>query len=150
MKRVVTGVNGEGRSYIVSVDELDTSTAQKVWDYEPGHIREWIEAIDPAMAADWVGPEVPGGTRIMFAPLPPDSEMQYGELPGIDESGFHTTRTIDFDFLVDGELTLVVDEGSVDIETGDIVIQQATRHAWRNSTDRPAVLLAVIHRPEGV
>ena len=150
MKRVVTGVDEQGRSYIVSVDELDPSTGQMVWDYEPSHVRPWIEAIDPATAAEWIGPEVPGGVRIMFAPLPPDSEMQHGEMPGIDEHGFHTTRTIDFDFLVDGELTLVVDEGSVPLEKGDFVIQQATRHAWRNSSDRPAVLLAVIHRPDGV
>ena len=30
MKRVITGVDEQGRSYIVSVDELDPSTGQMV------------------------------------------------------------------------------------------------------------------------
>jgi hypothetical protein len=38
MKRVVTGVNEQGRSYAVSVEELDTSIFDAVWSYEPGQI----------------------------------------------------------------------------------------------------------------
>jgi hypothetical protein len=40
MKRVVTGVNEQGRSYVVSIEELDTSVFDAVWSYEPGQISE--------------------------------------------------------------------------------------------------------------
>jgi len=150
MKRVVTGVNEQGRSYIVSVDELDSSKPHIVWDYEPGDVLNWIKAIDPKVAADWIGPQTSGGVRWMFAPLPPTAEVGHQERPGIDEEGFHTTRTVDFDFIFDGELTLVLDEGRIALEKGDFVIQQATRHAWKNDSDKPALLLALIHRPNGI
>jgi quercetin dioxygenase-like cupin family protein len=44
----------------------------------------------------------------------------------------------------------VVDEGRIALEKGDFVIQQATRHAWKNDSDKPALLLALIHRPNGI
>lgn len=150
MKRVVTGVNERGRSYIVSIDELDASQPQAVWDYQPSDVRDWISAIDPAAAAEWIGPEAGGGARWYFAPMKPDAEAEHLEMPGMDENGFHTTRTVDFDFMFDGELTLVLDEDSVQLEKGDFVILQAARHAWRNESDKTAILLSLIHRPEGV
>jgi hypothetical protein len=132
MKRVVTGVNEHGRSYAVSVEELDTSIFDTVWSYKPGQISEWISAIDPGVAADWLGPQVAGGVRWL-----------------IDKDGYHTTRTIDFDCLLEGELTLILDEGQVRLERGDCVVQQATRHAWKNQGDKSALLLAVLYQPEG-
>jgi hypothetical protein len=148
MKRVVTGVNEQGRSYVVSIEELNPSQPHAVWDYEPSQVRDWINAIDPGTAADWIGPQVSGGARWMFAPMQPYAEHR--PMPGIDEHGFHTTRTIDFDFVFEGELTMVLDEDRVHLEKGDFVIQQATRHAWKNESDKTAILLALIHRPEGV
>jgi hypothetical protein len=156
MKRVVTGVNEHGRSYAVSIEELDTSTFDAVWSYEPGQISEWISAIDPGVAADWVGPQVAGGLRWVIVPFPPYPPFPpEGDVPkhiehqGIDKDGYHTTRTIDFDCLIEGELTLILDEGQVRLKRGDCVVQQATRHAWRNEGDKPALLLAVLYRPEG-
>ncbi len=151
MKRVVTGVNEQGRSYIVSVEEFDATQPQKIWDYEPSHIQDWIAAIDPADAADWIAPDVSGGTRWFFAPMMPGgAQAEFTQMQGVDENGFHTTRTIDFDFIFDGEITLLLDEGSIALETGDFVIQQATRHGWRNETDKPCIMLTLIHRPDSV
>jgi hypothetical protein len=45
-------------------------------------------------------------------------------VPGIDENGFHTTRTIDFDDVIDGEPIVVLDEGPVQLHKGDCVIQR--------------------------
>jgi hypothetical protein len=47
MKRVVTGVNEHGPSYVVSSDELPISDFQTIWDYEPGQVPDSISAIDP-------------------------------------------------------------------------------------------------------
>jgi hypothetical protein len=150
MKRVVTGVNEQGRSYAVSVEELDTSIFDAVWSYEPGQISEWISAIDPGAAADWLGPQVAGGLRWVIVPFPPEADVpERMEHPGIDKDGYHTTRTIDFDCLLEGEITLILDEGQVRLEQGDCVVQQATRHAWKNEGDKTALLLAMLYRPEG-
>ncbi len=146
MKRVTTTTNERGRSCVASIEELDPAVSHAVWEYEPDQVLDAIKAVDPAVAADWISPDVPGGSRWYFAPLPPYAE----DYPGYEEDGFHTTRTVDFNFLFQGELTLVLDEDTVDLQPGDFIIQQATRHAWRNASGRTAVLICLIHRPEGV
>jgi hypothetical protein len=151
MKRIVTGVNTQGRSYAVSIDELDTSRFGTIWDYEPGNLPEWLSSIDPDVAADWLGPQISGGMHWSIVRLAPAKDIhEYVEHPGIDKNGFHTTRTIDFDCLLEGEVTLVLDEERVRLLPGDCVVQQATRHAWVNEGDVPALMVALLHRPQAV
>ena len=154
MKRYATGVNEQGRSYVVSSEELSTSDFQTLWDYEPGKVPEWIKAIDPGLAAEWIGPSITGGLRWLFVPLIPDAEAaklgEHPQLQGIDENGFHTTRTVDFDYIMEGEIVMHLDEQRVELQKGDCVIQQGTRHAWHNESDKPAILVALIHRPAGI
>jgi cupin domain len=154
VKRYVTGVNEHGRSCVVSSEELPVSDFQTLWDYDPSQVPEWISAIDPELAAEWVGPSVKGGLRWLFVPLIPDAEAaklgEHPPLPGIDENGLHTTRTIDFDYVMEGEIVMVLDEERVELKQGDCVIQQGTRHAWHNESDKRAILVALIHRPEGI
>jgi len=59
--RFVTGVNEHGRSYAVSSEELTSSDFQTLWDYNPSDVPDWISAIDPEPAAEWIGPEIAGG-----------------------------------------------------------------------------------------
>jgi hypothetical protein len=61
MKRVVTGVNEHGQSYVVSSEELPATDFQTLWTFDPSHVPGWINAIDPELAADWLGPEITGG-----------------------------------------------------------------------------------------
>ena len=42
---------------------------------------------------------------------------------------------------------MMLDTEQVALQAGDTVIQSATNHAWRNETDEPAVLLALLVRP---
>src|SRR5260370_25257365 len=128
MKCVVTGVNEHGRSHIVLVTEMDASQAQKIWEYQPSDVQHWIDAIDPATAADWIIPPVPGGVRWTYTPFKPDSETKRVPLDGIDSEGFHTTRSIDFDLLLEGELTMVLDEGQIVLQAGASLIHPGTRH----------------------
>jgi mannose-6-phosphate isomerase-like protein (cupin superfamily) len=142
---VVTGVNSAGRSYVVSSERIDGTSFTKIWEIDPKQLRAWIARIDPAQAAVSIEPP-PGASRWVIASIPPDAEGRAPaqRIPGLDEHGFHTTRTVDYDIVLEGAVTLVLDEGSVELESGDLVVQQATRHAWRNSGTRPAKLLAVL------
>ena len=87
------------------------------------------------------------------ATLPADStsptalaEMEQ-KLPGLaahmepDAPGMHTTATIDFEVVLDGEVWLELDDGKeVHLQPGDSVVQNGTRHAWRNHGTVPARL----------
>ena len=55
--------------------------------------------------------------------------------------GMHTTATIDFEVVLDGEVWLELDDGEeVHLHAGDCVVQNGTRHAWRNHGSAPARL----------
>ena len=58
--------------------------------------------------------------------------------------GMHTTATIDYGIVLSGQVTLELDEGSVDLNVGDIVVQRATPHAWRNVSSEPCTMLFVL------
>ena len=59
--------------------------------------------------------------------------------------GMHTTDTVDFDVIVLGEVYLELDDGSeVLLEAGDCVVQNGTRHAWRNRSSAKCVIAVTL------
>lgn len=100
----------------------------------------------------------------MFVSFPPDAVMMAPEFngaaaaaenlaaaPGLAESfepehpGMHTTDTIDYGIVLDGEIWLELDDGQVQhLRKHDVIIQNGTRHAWRNRGERPALLAFVL------
>lgn len=147
MKRVITAVDEDGLSYIDSVVELDSTQGTTLWEFDPADIAKTIAAIDPSLTADWIGPAAAGGIIARYTPMHPASQTTHVARPGIDENGFHTSRTVDFDIVLQGQLTLLLDRDSIQLESGDVVIQQATRHAWKNESETTSFFLALIHRP---
>jgi len=66
------------------------------------------------------------------------------KLPGIaaymesDHPGMHTTDTIDFEYVISGEVWLELDDGvEVHLRAGDTVVQNGTRHTWHNKGSEP-------------
>ena len=63
----------------------------------------------------------------------------------MENIGMHTTDTVDYEFVISGEVVLELDDGAeVTLRPGDTVVQNGTRHAWRNRTSEPAVLVVVL------
>jgi hypothetical protein len=101
---------------------------------------------------------VPPGHRVDTQP-PDDIAAAAAEfeaaLPGLasylepDAPGMHTTDTVDFEVVLEGEVWLELDDGvEVHLRPGDTVVQNGTRHAWRNhgdTTARLAVFLIGAH-----
>jgi len=121
------------------------------------------DGTDPCPAQVSVVP-TPHGTRVIFVQFPPDSVMssvdfdpaaagaEYAKyLPGLaecfepDGSGMHRTHTVDYDVIVSGELWLELDDGELrQVKAGDVVIQNGTRHAWRNRSNTTATMVSVL------
>jgi len=49
----------------------------------------------------------------------------------------HRTRTLDYAVIMAGEIDMLLDEGEVHLKAGDVVVQQATNHAWVNRGAAP-------------
>ena len=105
-----------------------------------------------------------GGYRFIVVTMPPsgasspaggDPEAIRSEterrFPGLsahmeqDNPGMHTTDTIDFEYIVSGEIVLELDDGAeVVLRAGDTVVQNGTRHRWHNRSNEPVVYVAFL------
>lgn len=89
--------------------------------------------------------------------LPPDLDIPAAlaeidrKLPGLgevlepDHPGMHRTDTIDYEIVISGEVWLELDGGQeVHLKPGDTVVQNGTRHGWRNKSSEPCVLAVTL------
>jgi mannose-6-phosphate isomerase-like protein (cupin superfamily) len=49
----------------------------------------------------------------------------------------HRTRTVDYAIVMSGEIDMMLDDKTVHLKAGDVVVQQATNHAWLNDGTEP-------------
>jgi mannose-6-phosphate isomerase-like protein (cupin superfamily) len=57
----------------------------------------------------------------------------------------HTTDTLDYCVVVRGEMILEVDDGkTAHLHQGDCVVQNGTRHRWRNPSTEPCLMAFVL------
>ncbi len=55
------------------------------------------------------------------------------------------TQSMDFCFVLEGQVTLVLDEEAVHLKSGDVVIQRGTNHAWSNASPNPCRIAVSSH-----
>ena len=164
VRRVVTGHDRDGRAVFASDEQVDPLTLALIPGAE--FHRLWGADQAPAFPDDGGQTAQPsyfppvGGYRFgLFtvapasASAPADLDLQaaLGEmehkLPGLlahlepDNPGMHTTDTIDFEVVLSGEVILELDDGVEKVlRPSDTVVQNGTRHRWRNRGTEPAVL----------
>ncbi|MEQ9662008.1 MAG: cupin domain-containing protein [Parasphingopyxis sp.] len=56
----------------------------------------------------------------------------------------HRTESIDYGIVLEGEITLLVENGETVVRAGDIVIQRGTSHAWSNRSGKPCRVCFVL------
>ena len=165
---IATGVDADRKSVVISDSQIEPCTAAAVPGY--GWHRLWNMDEIPLAPNDGTEPGGPahfpaaGGRRFIAFTIPPstvkappdldmDAAMQELEekFPGrtaqmeSHQAGLHTTATIDFIYVADGEIWLELDDQKeVHLTTGDSLIQNGTRHAWRNHGDKPCTLVVTI------
>lgn len=171
IRRVVAGVGPDGRATVLS-DGVAPRHAE--YQSLPGFASAllWATPAVPVLGGGPVVDATPdaafvpaaGGTCLMMVTFPPDATMARADFdpmaygaeamrlaPGLaetfepDHPGFHATPTIDYDIVLDGEITLELDDGrEVLLRQHEVAVQHGNRHAWRNKSDRPATMLFVL------
>jgi len=109
-------------------------------------------------------PPPQGGTRIRFVDIPPDTpeflargaERMHDAFSQIGDAAastvktdsphplMHRTESVDYGVVIEGTLTLVLDEGEVPLRPGSVVVQRGTNHAWANRSGAPCRMLFVL------
>jgi hypothetical protein len=141
IRRIVTGNNAQGKSYVVSDTRITGGRAPNVFQTtgehqlgpgKPGDLESFLAStmpqLDPPVGAC-------SSNYVHMAPAKPDGKPVW-----------HRTMTIDYNFLISGELVCMLEEGEVLLSgPGDVVVQRNTNHAWRNnSTVNPVIFVAVL------
>ena len=56
----------------------------------------------------------------------------------------HTTATVDYDLVLDGEITLILDDGEVALGAGDAVVVPGVSHGWRTGEQACAMSVVMV------
>ncbi len=176
VRRIVTGHNQDGKSVVLFDTQagsvLETAPGRGLTDL-------WVTDETPAQnaggadAADRpIRLEPPAGGSVFrffqVAPVGAGEELDAKERERRAEAAFaamsaahvrvdtarhptmHKTATVDYIILISGRVTLLLDEGEVALQPGDVVVQRGTNHAWINRAPEPAVLAGVLIDAEPV
>jgi len=169
--RVVTGHDIDGKAIVASNGPLPTVAPIAAI---PGTVfhEVWSTAATPAPVDNGVDPTLgplmlpppPQGTRIRFVDIPPDTAEFLSHGAGKMKDAFaqigdeaastvkahsphplmHRTQSVDYGIVIEGELTLVLDDSEVQLKPGSVVVQRGTNHAWANRSGQTCRMLFVL------
>jgi len=167
VRRVVTGHSPQGKAVFASDTGVDGFTPPMAPGAE--FHRLWGADSAPTFPDDGSPRDghayfpPPGGYRFGLFTVPPgvvvppdglDMQAAIAEteahLPGLlgvleADMAMHRTDTIDFEYVVSGEVWLELDDGvEKHLRAGDTVVQNGTRHAWHNRGSVPCTMVVVL------
>ncbi|MFY0690083.1 MAG: cupin domain-containing protein [Cyclobacteriaceae bacterium] len=160
IRRIVTGHTSAGKAIIVSdetVEGFSIATGKNfipLWGTDKLPVHPDKGALETGL--DWF--PKPGGHRFFVWVVPPKSQQVIEQkskreieelLPGFQQHfepenpGMHTSNSVDCTYLISGSITLELDdELKVEMNAGDSIVQNGTRHRWHNYGEIPAVFIS--------
>ena len=168
LRRIITGHNDKGKSIV----KYDGSPVRfgglfEMWvtDNTPADNKHQNDAAKREIRLE---PPSKGSILRFFEVFPDNPSVTTEKLEQITAQGFvavnaehcrpdtskdprmHKTKTVDYIILLDGEVTLLLDEDEVDLKPFDVVIQRGTNHAWINKGSKSALLAAILIDAESI
>jgi len=166
IRRVVTGHDAQGRA-VVAMDGPAANVLHR--PSRPGVALTdlWATSGTPTARTDRdpvdrpvVLHPPPGGTVFRIIQFDPENP---GDLPHADGATafaamgaagtvvagarhpyMHRTDTVDYAMVLQGSITMLLDDEDVELSAGDVVIQNGTNHAWANRGDAPCLMAFVL------
>lgn len=136
-RRIVTTHDADGLSVVRSDDVLTPSV---------------IDSGDAAFQLVWATPTVPVDLNLdADGPAPAGKTLTGGSVIRIVDmlpgkcSPLHRSYSIDYGIVLSGSLELELDGGAVvALSAGDVVVQRATNHLWRNPSQDAVCRIAFV------
>ncbi len=168
IRQLITGHDPSGRSVFLHEHHCEPKEAQFMPGFQSYEL--WSTNVETTLPHEARLPEVPhyfpsiGGSVFRIISFPPQlngqtllntSSEAIDELrqkfPGLldhlelDNPGMHTTDSVDYGLVLQGEITLELDRGEQRrLNAGDCVVQNGTRHAWHNRSTQPAIVAFIL------
>jgi quercetin dioxygenase-like cupin family protein len=137
VRRVVTGHDQNGRA-LVSIDEISKNLVSG----RPGQMGCVVWTTE-GFPVDNTGSE-DAGLRKSGTTLKNGTVFRVVEFgPGVSPRN-HRTDSIDYAVVISGEIDMQLDDSTVTLKAGDVLVQRGTIHNWINKTDKPCVIAFVL------
>ncbi|KAJ5630149.1 Cupin 2 conserved barrel [Penicillium herquei] len=149
--RYITGHNAEGKAVLHSSGEVPNSFKGQ---FAPGETRPMafnvayttsefpanlnndadLAAHENVIQSGNLGLVNPNGTVFRIVDFPPDTP-----------AAVHRTQSLDYGIVLEGQVEMILEEGEpVLLQRGDVAIQRATMHGWRNPSKTEWTRMAFI------
>ena len=148
-RRVVAGVDTDGKSVVVADEETPTffSFETPEWGYQADAEMWRDDAAHPiplTRVDSWVGPP-----ELTVEPPINGSLVRlwtWGAGAGTKTIGWHATQSIDYGVVLTGEIELHVErqEAPVLLRPGDVTVMRGVNHAWANRGRVPCTVAFVL------
>lgn len=162
IRRIVTGHDDQGRSKILSdgpsphvmtIAGVDTFGMTDLWKTFESPARNDGGADNCGQPITLAPPS--HGSIFRIVEFPPDADYidtwdRAEAFASMGESGadamdaaadrhemMHRTETVDYAFVMKGEIWAIMDTGETLMKAGDVLVQRGTNHAWSNRSDAP-------------
>jgi quercetin dioxygenase-like cupin family protein len=161
-RRIVTGHDAQGKAVVLfdgtlAAQRRGANGVTLFWVTSEVPV-DAVGSTDRGQTAIGVPPPANGTVfRVVeFAPAAPHAPaVDHNEIlrtMGIDpatqgharHANTHRTRTIDYAIVLDGEIDMLLDDSEIHVKAGDVLVQQATNHAWVNNGSKPCRIAFIL------
>ncbi len=142
MKRVVNGFDADGNPAVLFEGpppghfDFGEATSDEIWS-TPTVPAPFRVSEDPTVGGFQVEPPL-GGCVCRIATYVPGASFD-----------IHSTETVDFIIVISGQLTMVLEDREITLDPGDVVVQLAAPHGWKNRGDSDCIVAAILMTAEG-
>jgi mannose-6-phosphate isomerase-like protein (cupin superfamily) len=133
LRRVVTGHDAQGRAKVLIDEQVSNRFSPRpgaeysvIWSSEGFPVDNDDDA-DPSRKK--IGTTISNGTVFRI--------VSFG--PGVSPRN-HRTDSIDYAVVMSGEIDMVLDDETVHLKAGDVLVQRGTIHNWVNNGTVPCVI----------
>ena len=141
IRRVVTGHDADSIAKVL-IDAPATNAKRP----QAGLVSTMMWCTDGVPAAVPVGEQIEDmGARILgTAPPAKGTRFAVIDSPPGNHPHMHRTETVDYVIVIEGEIEMDMDQSTVKLKAGDILIQRGTNHAWANRSSKRARVAFVL------
>lgn len=133
LRRVVSGLDSGGKSRI-AIDE--TVEVANLFSTPVGRTLGVVAQDEPAQ----LPMNATGATRCFVAAIQPHKDQKPTMTNRI---GFHKGAGISYCLILNGTLTYMTDTQETQVHAGDLIVERATLHSWRNEGAAPVSMFIV-------
>jgi quercetin dioxygenase-like cupin family protein len=140
IRRIITGHAGDVAKVLIDAPASNAKFPS------PGTVSTLIWCTDGAPATIPTGTAIEDmGARILgTAPPAKGTRFAVIDFPPGNKPHMHRTETVDYVICLEGEIDMDMDESTVTMRAGDIMVQRGTNHAWANRSTSPARVAFVL------